>query len=298
MYGKERGTMKRLSVLLVVCLLSTVCSAEILLNDTWADGSRVETALPNESAVMFGYSTGNGGLTMGTGSLAVTTGTASQKMWTYFAANGSPVTLGVGEKLITTIQFTPKGNLYDNNGKSFRFGVFNDPDNNQILTNSNSDGGGTGNPWANSKGYGVNFALSTGATKSTNASVGKRTAIDGTQTSLMGAAGAWTMTSGGTAIVNTLNTAYTVTLELDYAAVDQMLVKFAIADVSGILSSHTYTDTSGIYTKFDQLFFRTSNNAGTADVIDYSNFKVERVVPEPATMILLGLGGLFLRRRG
>ncbi len=83
-----------------------VCAADVLLDDTFADASRVETNLPHESAVWVSHP---GGVTMGVGSLAFDQNAASgsQKMWTYFAYNQSPVSLAVGDTLIATIEFTP-----------------------------------------------------------------------------------------------------------------------------------------------------------------------------------------------
>lgn len=288
------------AVLALSLALGMQVQAGILLDDTFADGSRSETSLPTESAVWISHP---GSVTMGTGSLAYTQSGSSQKLWTYFAGDGAPVTLNVGEQLVATVDFTPRVALYDNSSKSFRFGLFNDPTDGQLQTDTNSDSGG--GLWTDSTGYGVQLALSLGTTTSANASVGKRT--DQTNTSLMGSGGAWTLTSGGNPIVNTLDTLYTLTLSLDRLAVDQMQVSFAISDSGGVISTHTILDdpngaaafgTNSIATSFDQLFFRFSNNTTTADVIDISRIKVE-VIPEPATLSFLGLSGLvlFMARR-
>ena len=103
----------------VVIATAGVCSAQVLLYDTFADGSRGQTNLPTESAV---WASGATAVTMGPGSLAYAQSTSSRRLWTYFAPNGSPVSLGIGEQLIATIEFTPRGGLYDVNNKNFRFG--------------------------------------------------------------------------------------------------------------------------------------------------------------------------------
>ncbi len=259
-----------------VIAFSSVCSAVVLLDDTWADASCVEPNLPNESPVWVGYSvTGGGGVTMSTGSLAYKQSTSSQKLWTYFRAEDNPVSLGVGEQIIATIEFTPRGALYDNSSRGFRFGLFNDPTNNQILSNTNSDSGGTGDPWTDATGYGVQIALSTGATQSAKPNVGKRT--DLTQTSLMGSGTPWTFTSGGRPIINVLDTRYTLTLKLERIADDQMQVTFAIADAGGVFSTHSMLDSSGIYTDFEQLFFRFNTADTASDIIDFHRFRVEYI---------------------
>ncbi|MBN2513648.1 MAG: PEP-CTERM sorting domain-containing protein [Sedimentisphaerales bacterium] len=287
-----------MAVVLAVCTAG-VCSAQVLLYDTFADGSRVETNLPTESAVWVGTP---GSVTMGTGSLAYAQSTGSQKLWTYFAANGSPVSLEVGQQLIATIGFTPRQTLYDVTSKNFRFGLFNDLTNDQLLSDTNSDSGGTGNPWEDSTGYAVHFPLSSGPSGS-NASVGKR--IPNLTTSLLGSGSAYPgITSGGDKFTVTLDTLYTLTLVLDYQAANQMEVTFSIADATGVISTNSILDDgtfggydTGVYTNFDQLFFRFSKAEGTADVIDFNSIKVE-LIPEPATLALLGLGALVsLRKR-
>jgi hypothetical protein len=212
----------------------------------------------------------------------------------------------VGQQLVTTIEFIPRGALYDNSSRSFRVGLFHDPTDAQVMSDTNDDGGGTGDPWTDSTGYGVQIALSTGATASTSANVGKRT--DQANNSLMGSSGAWTFDSGGADIVNTLDTLYTITLELDRTAVDVMNFTFTISDAGGVISTHSITDdpngsgafgTDPIATQFDHLFFRFSKASETADALEFTRFKVE-LVPEPSTFALLGLGGLalaFARRR-
>jgi hypothetical protein len=215
--------------------------------------------------------------------------------------------MAVGDQLIATIEFTPRTTLYDNSSRSLRFGLFNDPTDPQVAADLNSDGGGSGSPWTDATGYGVQIALSLGTTASTAANVGKRT--DQANSSLMGSSGAWTFTNSGDPIINVLDSMYTATMSLNRLAVNQMQVTFAISDAGGVISTHTiFDDPSGtgefgtgpIATDFDQLFLRFSNNTQTADVLDFSRLSIDYIaIPEPTTLGLLGLGGLaiYLRRR-
>jgi hypothetical protein len=120
----------------------------------------------------------------------------------------------------------------------------------------------------------------------------------------LGSTGAYTWgASSGKAANLALDTLYTMTLVLDYQAADQMVVTFTFSEGDNVIATNSLVDNGlggrEIYTQFDQLFFRMSGNVGTADVLDYSRFMIEQAVPEPATMVLLGLGGLLttLRRR-
>ncbi len=254
--------------------MSAFCSAEVLLDDTFADGSRTETNLPTESAVWVSHPTS---VTMAAGSLAYTQSTGSQKLWTYFTPNGSPVSLGVGEQLIATIVFTPRGALYNTTSKNFRFGLFYDPTDAQFCQDSNTDSGN--GQWIDATGYAVHFPLSSGPTGA-NASLGKR--VPNLTDSLLGSGTAYpNMSSGGNSIVASLDTAYTLTLALKRTSESAMEVTFSIADGGGVLSTHSITDDAGIYTKFDQLFFRFSKAEGTADVIDFHSFKVEYIPAIP-----------------
>lgn len=211
----------------------------------------------------------------------------NKKLWTYFRPEDNPVTLGVGERLIATIEFAPRGALYDNSIHGFRFGLFNDPTNNHILTYVDKDSGGKTDPWTDATGYGVQIALSRGPTKKAKPNVGKRT--DLTYTSLMGSVNAWTFSGGGDPVITVLDTRYTLTLMLDRIAEDQMQVTFTMADADGVITSHTILDdpsvtgefgSGPIATDFDQLFLRFSTADSTADSLEFYRFAIEYIQNE------------------
>lgn len=285
---------------LAVTTTGPVASAAILLNDTFADGTRTDTSLPTESAVWVSHAADT---VVTPGSVAFTQGTGSKKLWTHYATDGAEVDLAVGDKLIATIDFTPRGALFANTSRGFRFGLFNDPTDAQLMSDTNSDDGG--GRWTDSSGYAVLFAPNSGG-PGTSAQVGKRTGVG----SLLGSTGLYTLSSGGTPIVNTLDTKYTLTLELERAATSVMNVSFSIADAGGIISSHSVIDdptgaaalgAAPISTKFEQLFFRFSTAATTSNIVDINRIKVEHVaaIPEPATaaIALVGAAALLRRRR-
>ncbi|MEJ5259925.1 MAG: DNRLRE domain-containing protein [Anaerohalosphaeraceae bacterium] len=264
--------------LTAVLVLGAVCSAEVLLYDTFADGSRTETNLPTESAVWFSHPTN---LTVSSGSLAVNQqaiGNTSSKMWTYFAPNGSPVSLGVGDKLVAEITFTPRGAMYSTSSKNFRLGLFYDPTDEQLLQDTNSDTGG--GRWVDSRGYAVMFTLSPDSTAGT-IQVGKRTNVTGTD-GLLSSAGTYTWNTGSGQAANlSLNTQYTMKLLLERTAEAEMKVTFTFLQGSTEIASSTLTDNGlgslPIYTLFDQLFIRLSTYTGTADIVDYNSIKIEKI---------------------
>lgn len=286
---------------LAVTTTGPVASAAILLNDTFADGNRTSTSLPTNSAVWVSHAAAT---TTAPGSVAFTQSTGSQKLWTHFATDGAETDLAVGDKLIATIDFTPRGALYANNSRGFRFGLFNDPTDAQLASDVNSDDGQ--GRWTDSTGYAVLIAPNSTAGSGANIQLGKRTGTG----SLLGSTGTYALSSGGAQIVNALDTKYTLTFELERAAADVMNLSFSIADANGVISSHSVVDdptgaaalgTGPIATTFEQLFFRFSTAATTSDVVDIHRIQIEHVgaIPEPATagVALISAAALLRRRR-
>lgn len=297
-WGRFRAVVGRrfaLAAAIVIVACSPSFAATILLNDTWADGSRTETNLPNESAV---YASVAGAVTMGTGSLAYTQDTSSRRLHTYFAPDGSPATLNVGDKLITTIEFT-SGTLDNSTGRNFRVGLFSTPAA-HVTVDSTNDSGGAGNPWQSASGYAANFFLTSAPGTTQLFQIGKRTNIGGGN--LLGSTGDYAQNAtGGGVVAAASNTDYTLTIELSRTAVDEMDVTYTLADATGVLATQTATDTATMfgsaanatlpYTAFDMIAFRFSSTAGVSDVVTFKRFQVEHVaIPEPAAIVLLGLG--------
>lgn len=287
--------MKRLFVLSMICLISSISPAVVLLNDTFADGSRIETDLPNESGF---WASSAGDVTTTAGNVRLDMAGSSRRMHTYFTPAGSPVSLGVGEKLIATIDFIPEVAFVPTTSRNFRMGLFYDPV--QMAADGVGDSG-TDNGWYDATGYSTTFGLSDTSTVAT-ARNGKRTATEGTY-SLLGTDSAFTYGDGGTGAGNlSLDTVYTITMMLDYQAANLMEVSFEFSQGETVIASCSLIDdgTFGgkpIYTDFDFLMFRLSKNEATAEVVNFQSITIEHIVPEPATLALLGLGGLFAIRR-
>lgn len=277
----------------------------MLLNDTFDNGSG-GFDLPNETTVWFGT---RDNVTENAGSFSYTTDSSSQKMHFYFAPPGKFSRLGVGDTLSVAISFIPRDGInFDDTSRSYRFGVFHDPSDPQVLQDTNDDGGGSGDPWTDAEGYGVQMAMLSQALPDNDRSVfdlGKRT--DLLNTSVLGSSGAYTKSSGGDPVAYALDTEYTVTMEINKVSEVLTTVTTTLADAGGVLSSYTVNDdgaelgTAAPYDRFSFVHFRTSNAVETADAFEYTSVVVTgpALVPEPTSLALLLLGGIgmFVRRR-
>jgi len=286
----------KLSLVALFAATGSLCLGQVLLYDTFIDGDRTDTALPDESGF---WASSAGDVTTSAGSVALDMAGSSRRMHTYFAPEGSPVSLNVGEKLIATINFIPESGFVDTTSRNFRLGLFHDPI--QMARDGVGDAG-VDDGWTDATGYNAQFSLSS-STTSAKSRVGKRTNLTG-GINLLGSDSAYTYGSNGTPATNlSLDTLYTITMTLDYQAADLMEVTFDFSQGGTSIASASLIDdgTFGgqpIYTDFDFLLLRLSKVDGTAEVIDFQTIKVEHVIPEPATCLLLGLGGLVsLRKR-
>lgn len=313
------ATLKRLGICtaaLTIALLGARLQAYpiVLLDDTWADGDRTETNLPGESATYVHLATG-GAINVTTGNLAITQPGSSQRLWTYFTASG-PVSLNVGETLIATIRFVPVG-IYATTSRNFRFGVYRDPDPRSLTADGIGDNGPTGDPNTNIEGYGVMIPITSSPGTTTPFRLVKRDPTKNVS-SLLGSDSAYNIPSptsaGGVVVTWSSEVEYTLRMLISYVSPTQVDVTTELWQGSTLLSTHTCNDvdngngtsTYGFdsnsvisgkppYTQFDLLYLRFSSNIGTADTLNFKQFRVE-IIPEPASLALMALGSLLMVR--
>lgn len=259
-----------------------VSRGEVLLDDRWADGSRAESKRPDEAAVWVGR---DADVQVKDGALTTAMTPASQKIWTYFTDN-EPVKLEVGQKLTASVSFIPRGKLGESSSRSLRIGLFHDPTSPRVEIDMNNDAGGSDAPWRDAKGYAVQALVTGGEYSGTKPfDLGKRINLE--SQSLLGTSGDYVKVSGGSPTVLELDKQYTITLEIERASETQIDLAATYKQGDEELSAWAVTDdgnylgTEPVYDQFDLLFIRISNNATTADQIEFTNFKVE-LTPVPA----------------
>lgn len=293
-------TMKPISlfipVLAALCALPGSSNAQVLVNDTWADGSRSEQNPPAETAWLASHS---GILSAAPGSMTFTANpTSSRAAVTYFTPLGNPVTLTDGQMLKVTMTFSMSG-LTANNASSMRFGLVDYTAGTRVTTDPLGSSQLNG---ANVTGYGTFTHLSTLFNDTRYVLDVKQRTVP-SNTDLLGSSAAWpervaaVFGPSGTGLSD--GVPYTLTFAVgrlgQTAYVENTLVGPGINLVAAGL------DTTDPYFSFDAFAFRNSRADETASSFTFTQFKVELLsVPEPAAAALLGLGLLSLglaRRR-
>lgn len=268
-------TLLAIATTLLVGTWARAAGPEVLLDQTWADANRAENNLPAQSAVWIGRPVD---VTVSAGVLSTKMAAMSQKIWTYFTPS-EPVTLAVGQTLTASLTFIPRGNLYDNTSRSFRFGVFYDPSNPRVTRDTNSDSGGDDAPWTDATGYAVQLLLTNDPYTGTAAfDLGKRT--DLADPSLLGTSSDFSKLPGGARVSEELDKEYTLRLAVKKVSDTQVDLTASLFQGDQKLATTTVRD-NGVqlgaappYDKFDMLALRLSDNLTTADQIDVTRFKV------------------------
>lgn len=284
---------------LILCALALAARGQVLVNDTWRDGTRTDPASPTysefgtdadsdgdiESAWIAANRSTNFIAAVGSLTFYPTAGTSRAGL-TYFTPGASPVTLSDGQALKVTLTFTPSGVAATSSATTTRFAIADYTGGSRLTADGTSSSmNGTG-----VKGYALflNVANTFGVPP---LSLRERTTLS---SDLLGTATDWTtLGSGGGQAGDpgfTNGISYTMVLTL---ARNSGTLDFTAAITGGSLNiSHTVTDTSPSTFTFDAFALRAANSTDTP-TMQFTNFKVE-IVPEPTALSLLGVAGLGL----
>ncbi len=292
----------------IVLPLAAICGCtlssygQVLLDDTWADGSRNEQNLPTESAWFRGgvgtlAPVGLGGPLRGDLGAA---GSSSASWTTYFAASGSPVTLvNAGDTLTITWQFSLTGVGAANTSQNLRLAVVNTPTAARLLAD--------GSPGSSTYGgYGMFMNMGVSPLGNSNPFQLMERTAPATSSALLSASGSWVglangATTGNAGYADGVPYTYIMRLALNGSGGLDILTSMTGGTLNNSgTASISFTDLTPNSLSFDTLSFRPSSAVGAAQIFDTSRLKVELTqVPEPATFALVGMGvlGLALAHR-
>jgi hypothetical protein len=292
-----------------------------LVNDFWADGTDDDPASPVysdngtdtdldgdlESAWFQG---GGGSLNPAgaNGPLEMImdggpTGSSSSSWTTYFTPEGSEANLSApGHKLRVTWLFTTHEVNATNTSQNFRVALVDSPGASRISAN-----GTPGN--AAYAGYAIFGNMGETFGHAEPFELMERT-NPASSSALLSSSGSWEddglaangATNGNAGYSD--NTTYKLVMELTRTPANELTVSATMTggNVNGTgTMTVSATDASPQSFIYDTFALRPSGAASTTDQFDTHYFRVQFIVPEPASAMLLGLGGvavLLMRRRG
>src|ERR1017187_2004362 len=265
--------------------------ANILVNDTWQDGTRTDPASPvyaenngvvgtdadNDGNLESAWFNTGGTMTASPSNLVTTlppNGTSSASWTTYFTPQSTPVTLsGAGDALKITWVFTPSNvNASSTSSSGLRLAVVGNSG--TRITSDNSPGSST------YAGYGMFMNMATTLGSSTPFQLMERNA-PGTSSALLSSSGSWTALANGATsghIGYASGTQYTFVMTVTRNSANGLDI---VATMTGGSLNNTgsasasFTDSSPGSFTFDTFALRPSSATDSASTFDTSLFKVE-----------------------
>jgi len=273
----------RIPVLIaIVSMLSLRGYAVVLLDDTWADGTRTNQNLPVESAW---FSSSGAALTTATNSMNLTLGGNAVMGITYFTTNDtSPIQLAIGDSLIATFRLIFTNVAPTNTSLGFRIALADFADSTLSPKRVSADGFSSSSQGNGVQAYALFQNMGTGFGLPGTMSFRKRTVL--TDSSLLGTTGDWTtIAAGPSAGINfpgfVDGTPYVLQFILQRTAANTILLTASWTNAAnGGFISGSFFDTSAANFNFDGIAWRPQMAAQAASNIVFLESKVE-VVSSP-----------------
>lgn len=301
--------MKKLILLCCGAALPFSAAASFVsINETWSNGDRT-TQDPANNSLAWWTSSNPAQLTAVPGAMTQVTGTGGRHALAYFTNAGSPVILGVGERIEMNFRVTFPGGFFGGNPEptfgpngDFRVGLFNSggsrvTEDNHAGTNANP-GNANFNPiFLPSTGY-----MFTGrilGQENSNMSLRKRLPDqDGGGAFMLAISPFETLDGTEAAVPLSPGVVYDGLLVVDRVGLDATQVTYTLSDGVSTLINLVRMDESGAFFSFDTVGFSLGSQTATAFEIHQVHIAV---IPEPSTYALLfgvfGLAWVLIRRR-
>jgi hypothetical protein len=256
--------------------------AVVLLDDTWADGSRAEQKLPAESAW---YCSKGSSLTAAANSMTLAVSTSSIMAVTYFTTNEvSPVQLKVGDTLTARFALTLSKVAAPNKSAAFRVAVCNFADSTLSPKRIAADKFSTGAHGSGVNGYALFQNMGTTFGKSAVVEIRKHTALN---FKLLATSDDWT--SLGTSPANADGfsgfadgTLYVLQFALQRTGTNSMAIAVTWSNtVNGATLAASGADNVATNFSFDGIAVRSAGFGETAAKIKFSELKIELTPASP-----------------
>src|SRR5215212_10094984 len=268
--------------LIFTLLLQSVAAAASLVNDTFADANSQNQDISNNSVRIFNGRAGTVRTdAAGSVNFNVAAAGGSEGFWGFFT-DGAPVTLGVGDRLKVSAQFSVQNINTSSLGADLRFGLF---DSKGTRTTANTTGGINSPSFADDPGYAARLA-GTAASSTPPFTVHRRISPSATDplanvTSTTVAEYQALTVNGGSARAPLANgVPYTFTFTVERIGATETKVTVTLTDGGLFNLNSTATETSANpATTFDWFGFRVPN--GFASDVNFTNWSADYTPAAP-----------------
>ena len=262
--------------------------AAVLLDDTFADGIRVNQNLPTDTAWFVSSASA---VTTTPGSMAIALPSGSFMGITYFGTNSaSPVQLEIGDTLTASITFTLNNVAPLNTAQGFRLGLFDFADSTLSPKWVTADGFGTGSQGAGVQGYALFQNMGVVFSSAVSMSISKRTTP--ADSSLLGTSGDWTSLASGPGSTNSFpgfTSGGQYVLQFSAQRTDATSLVLAVTWqnlANGALLSTSVTDSVASTFNFDGIALRPSGSGSTTTNLVFNEVRVELISSGTAPSIV------------
>jgi pectate lyase len=271
----------RQTVLILTLLLTAVAPgyAVVLLDDTWADGTRNNQNLPTDSAW---YVSKVSAVATTTGAMTWTLGSGAVLGITYFGTNSSsPIQLGIGDTLTATIKFTLNNIDPANTSQGFKLGVYDFAD--STLSPKWATGDLSSNDGSGSGVQGYTLFQNMGLTFNSASPMDIRVRTNLTSSTLLGTANDHKSLVTGPGSTNNFpgfanGTQYSLQIALQRTDPSSLIITMTWLNLANSASlSTSVTDSAATTFNFDGIGFRPSSAGSSSTNIIFNEVRVDLV---------------------